>query len=575
MKKAVQALLILSASSLTFGAFANAKFQLSDDTISSVHAAMRSGKLSCVQLIKAYLDRIKTYDLSLARGAPIHAFVALNPEVLSQARQLDRYYKKHHHFVGPLHCIPVVVKDNINTVDTPSTSGSLSLLGSQPNRDAFLVQKIRSAGGLIIGKGAMDEFASGMSGISSKSGRVGNALDPNLNPGGSSAGVGAAVAANFAMVGIGTDNSGSVRIPAAFNGVYGLRPSTGLISQNGIFPRGNLDGVAGVIARDIPDLATTLSVIASSADPSDPKTQGIKREKSYNEHLKASALKGARIGVITSVNGKLTMSDHYPQAMAIFKQTFQHLKQFGATVVKVKLPQFDRNREHNMAGEVQDVNHYLASFPSTRKNYRDICLSDRTQTFGGIKGCLEHIKDTAPKNGKTYQQVLAMFAKNRAYVQSIMKQHHLNALLMPLNEKGWSNYDISHVNTWHLAVSSNSGLPAITLIGGYLKDSPHMPVGLELIGKMYGEGELIALTYAYEQHMPKPKQPIMGYPQQPTVLSKLTIPQINNLLTLIGYRAYQKYLKHSEDQMISAKDFEKLVRHILKSKDGEVVKMQF
>lgn len=541
-------------------------FQLVDATIAQVHAAMKAHQLTCVQLIKDYLTRIKTYDLSLARGAPINAFVALNPNVFSEARKLDEYYAKTGHFMGPMHCIPIIVKDNIDTVDTPSTSGSLALLGSQPVTNAFLVQKLRDAGGIIIGKGAMDEFASGMDGISSKSGRVGNAYDPNQNPGGSSAGPGAAVSANFAMVGIGTDNSGSVRIPAAYNGIYGIRPSTGVISQSGIFPRGNLDGVAGVMTRTVPDLATTLSVIASSSDPKDPKTEiAVHRPVSYAEFLKPNALKGKRIGIITSVGGKKTFDANNQSAMVIFNQTFADLRKFGAVLIKVKLPKFDSNREHNMAGEIQDVNGYLASFPSTRKNYRDICTSNRTRTFGGVSDCLKHIKDTAVRGGQIYKQVLATFKKNRAYVLQIMKVNHLAALIMPLNAEGGPSYNSERVNTGRAAVSSNAGLPAITIIGGYTKSKPSMPVGLELIGKMYGEGELISLAYSYEAHLAKRPLPIMPGPAKPSPLLQMSIPQINNLFTIIGYDSYRKYLKHSKKQMIKPQDFARLVRDRLTS----------
>ncbi len=335
-------------------------FQLDNATISSVHTAMKAHKLTCIELITRYLTRIKIHNLNLERGAPINAFVALNPNVFSQAKALDHYYTSTGNFSGPMHCIPVVVKDNIDTVDTPSTSGSLAMLGSQPTKDAFLVHKLREAGALIIGKGAMDEFASGMDGISSRSGRVGNAYNPNQNPGGSSSGPGAAVSANFAMIGIGTDNSGSVRIPAAFNGIYGLRPSTGLISQSGIFPRGNMDGVAGPMARTIKDLAITLSVIASSSDPNDPKTQlETHRTAAYTDYLKPDGFEHKRIGIIISVGDKKTFDENNKSATEIFDKTFKNLQRFGATLIRVKLPRFNSDRNNNMAGEIQEINEYL------------------------------------------------------------------------------------------------------------------------------------------------------------------------------------------------------------------------
>ena len=244
------------------------------------------------------------------------------------------------------------------------------------------------------------------------------------NPGGSSAGPAAAVSANFAMIGIGTDNSGSVRMPAVFNGIYGLRPSTGLISQTGIFPRGNLDGVAGPLARNVKDLAIALSVIAAKPDLQDVKTIHVPRTQSYTKFLNPNYIKGKRIGVIQSVATVKPFLSDSKKTQKIFQQALDQFKRLGAILVNVSLPKFDTNRANNMAGEIQDINQYLSSFPSTSKNFADICESGRTQTFAGIKGCLKHIKDTAKKNSQVYHAVLRMFLKNRKYVEAIMRKNH-------------------------------------------------------------------------------------------------------------------------------------------------------
>ena len=545
-------------------AASSSPFTLIDSTIDSTHAAIKAHKTTCEQLILAYFKRIKISNFSLSRGAPINAFVSLNPNALQQARKLDQYYKTYKKLIGPLHCIAVVVKDNVNTIDTPSTSGSLAMLGSQPVTNAFLVDKIKQAGGIIIGKGAMDEFASGMSGISSRSGRVGNAYDPNQNPGGSSGGVAAAVSANFAMVGIGTDNSGSVRIPAAYNGVFGIRPSTGVISQSGIFPRGNLDGVAGVIARNIPDLATTLSVIASTADPTDVKTRLVPRIASYSKFLQAARLEKKRIGVLVSVAGRATHAPKNKGATAIFNKTYANFKRLGATLVDIKLPLFNTDRDHNMAGEVQDINHYLASFPSTRESYKGICLSNRTRTFGSLKGCLDHAKETAHKGSKDYLKVLAIFKKNRAYVHKIMRKNNLDALLMPLNAQGAPSYDVMQVNTWRAAVSSNAGLPAITIIGGYSSGHPRMPVGLQLIGRKFDEGGVIALAYAFASHTPARPLPVIKEEADSPFL-KLSLARINNFITQSGYDSYNRFLKSADDQKISPQAYARFFKGEVKA----------
>ena len=268
----------------------NLPFFLEEATIESIHNAIKNHQITCKELVNKYLERIKLYNLSISKHAPINAFTEININVLDQAKKLDDAYSKTQQLSGSLHCIPVVLKDNINSYDSTSTSGTLSLLGNQPHQDAFLVAKLREAGAIILGKGGMDELASGMFGINNRNGRIGNAYDPDKNPGGSSGGSAVAVSANFAMIGIGSDNSGSVRIPAAFNGIYGLRPSTGLISQQGIFPAGNLDGTAGPLARNVEDLARVLDVIAKE-DQNDTKTTHIPRVSTYTVYLNKNGLK--------------------------------------------------------------------------------------------------------------------------------------------------------------------------------------------------------------------------------------------------------------------------------------------
>lgn len=536
--------------SISFNLFANPgpqAFQLIDASIASVHQAMQDHQLTCVELVNDYLTRIKTYDLDLSRGAPINAFVNINPSVLEEAQALDKTYTETGEFIGPLHCIPVIIKDNIDMIESPSSSGSLSLLGSQPVKDAVLVTQLRHAGAIILGHGTMDEFASGMSGISSRSGRVGNTYDPTQNPGGSSSGVATAVSANFAMVGIGTDNSGSVRIPAAFNGVYGLRPSTGLISQSGIFPRGNLDGVAGPIARNVEDLATVLSVI--SINPT-----------SYNSFLNANALVGKRIGIVTEAAKINPFPPQNSESNTLYQNSFKRLQSLGATLVNVNLPNFDNNRDNNMAGEVDNINAYLASFPSTRQNFMDICSSERSIIFTSISNCKQHIQKTGYPDGKSYQQAIALFQKNRNYVENVMTINHLDALVIPLTTSGYASYDVNNVNTSRIALSSNSGLPALTFIAGY--NHAGMPVSLELIGKMNNEGELMGMVYAYAQKMGTRPLPDISGPSNLN-LNDLSIPALNNLFTLIGNQAYVDVLKKGKSTDLTPQKFNKIVREVV------------
>ncbi|MCW8496071.1 amidase [Fluoribacter dumoffii] len=519
-------------------------------TISSIHSAIQNHQLTCFNLITAYIDRIKKYNLSVKGQAPINAWSDLNPSVLTQAHQLDTSFKKTGRLSGPLHCIPIILKDNIDSFDTTTTSGSYALLGSQPVRDAFLVRRLRNAGAIILGKGGMDEFAWGMFGISSRSGRIGNAYDPSKNPGGSSGGPAAAVSASFALLGIGTDNSGSVRIPAAFHGLVGLRPSTGLISQQGIFPMGNLDGTAGPIARSTMELAILLDIIAKS-DPHDLKTLNIPREETYTKFLNIAGLTNKRIGIVHHVNDINTFDKMPLHIEKIIQNATKDMQKMGATVIDVNLPLFNNNRQNNQAGEIQDVNEYLASFPSTRKNFRDICESNRTRNFGTIKDCLHFIKNVPSKSSKSYQKAQAIFDKNKIYVQKVMEKNNLDALLIPITTQGSATYDGMTVNTWRAPVSSNSGLPSININVGYNAET-NLPIGVELVGKQFHEGILIENAYAYEMQTPKKINPIM--PEEDSTLLNLSIPDLNNLFTLLGKNAYEEVLIHNKGSSGIARD---------------------
>ncbi|PWY54023.1 amidase [Legionella qingyii] len=528
--------------------------QLESVTIRSIHNAIQSHQLTCFDLVTKYIERIKKYNLSAKNHAPINAWSEINPSVIVQAQQLDASFKNTGQLLGPLHCIPIILKDNIDSFDTTTSSGSYALLGSQPIRDAFLVKKLRNAGAIILGKGGMDEFAWGIIGISSRSGRIGNAFDPNKNPGGSSGGPAAVVSASFALLGIGTDNSGSVRIPAAFHGLVGLRPSTGLISQQGIFPMGNLDGTAGPIARTTEELAILLDIIAKP-DSHDPKTLDIPRVKTYTEFLKTNGLTKKRIGIVHHVNGINTFDKMPPHILKIVRNATQNMRKMGASLIDIDLPRFNNNRKNNQAGEIQDVNEYLASFPSTRKNFQDICESNRTRNFGTTKDCLHFIKNMASKSSKSYKRAQSIIAQNKIYVQKIMKKNNLDALLIPITTHGTATYDGMTVNTWRAPVSSNSGLPSININVGY-SDDMHMPIGVELVGKQFHEGTLIEIAYAYEMHTPKKINPTM--PEESSELLNLSIPELNNLFTLLGKNAYDKVLIHNKAGELTPEKFQEI-----------------
>jgi aspartyl-tRNA(Asn)/glutamyl-tRNA(Gln) amidotransferase subunit A len=560
-KKILTIILLLLSPTLFAQKKTTFEFPLDEATIDSVHQAIQNNQLSCEALVNNYLDRIKQYNLSVAHQAPINAITYLNPYALAQARQLDASYAKTHQLAGPLHCIPVILKDNIDSFDTNSSAGSYALLGNHPNHDAFLTARLRKAGAIIFAKGAMDELASGLTGMSSLSGRVGNAYDANKNPGGSSSGPAAAVSANFSMVGIGSDNSGSIRIPAAFNGLIGLRPSTGIISQTGVFPLGKLDGVAGPLTRTTKDLAIIMDVIATQEDPQDPKTQNIPRLKNYTDLLSQDALKNKRIGIVHFVGNYDVYQNMPDKVKKTIQQAEKHLQQAGAVLIdNINLPKFNSDRHSGMAGSVEAVNQYLASYPAVRKNMADLCLSDRTRTYGKTpQDCLKFIQDIPSKNSKEYKKILAMFEQNRDYVESIMQQQKLDALLLPISQSGDATYDQSLINTGQAPVSSNSGMPAITINAGYLNG---MPIGIELDGKIYSDGELIAMAYAYEQQTGPRHKPAM--PETNPKLMGYSIAQLNNLFPALGKAAYDQVLKNEDKENLTPERFKKITEEVIR-----------
>src|SRR5215471_3128754 len=276
-------------------------FRFQEATIAGIHEAFAAGQLTCAQLTKLYLARIDAYN---RRGPSLHAIITVNPRALEIATEMDRQYAANRSKFGPLHCIPIILKDNFDTSDMPTTAGNIAMKNSLPQADAFAVQKMRKAGALILAKANMSEFARGGMSLSSLGSQVLNPYDPTRTPGGSSGGTGAAIAANFAVIGTGSDTGQSIRSPASANNLVGVRPTRGLISRSGIVPNSLTQDEIGPIARTATDAALLLDVMAGY-DPADPITAfGVGRQpKSYTDLLNKDALKGARIGVMTNMFG--------------------------------------------------------------------------------------------------------------------------------------------------------------------------------------------------------------------------------------------------------------------------------
>src|SRR6058998_1029338 len=330
-------LVLLALSFLVTGMLAaQQNFVPEEATISATHTAFAAGKINCVQLVRAYLNRIEAYDHS---GPSLNAIITINPKALETAAEMDRVAAANTTTLRPLHCIPVILKDNYDTADMPTTGGSVTLAESIPPRDAFVVRKLREAGALILAKANLMELARGGTTVSSLGGQTRNPYDLSRTPGGSSGGTGAAIAASFAIGGTGSDTGQSIRSPASAQSLVGLRPTRGLISRIGIIPLSTTQDEAGPITRTVEDAARMLDVMAGY-DPDDPITAfGVpKIPKTYTAFLDRDGLKGARIGVLMDFFG------HDPihrEVNAVVESAIANMKSIGAEIVRVSLPSID------------------------------------------------------------------------------------------------------------------------------------------------------------------------------------------------------------------------------------------
>src|SRR5215211_6587669 len=324
-------LLCLTLSAASVAADGNG-FKLEETTIADVHAAMRDGKLTARRLVEMYLARIDAYD---KKGPALNAVILVNPKALQVADDLDAKFKASGP-VGPLHGIPVLLKDNVNTADMPTTGGSLTLQGYVSPDDATIVKKLKEAGAIIIAKTNLHEFAVWGETVSSLGGQTRNPYDLTRTPGGSSGGTGAGLAANFGLIGIGTDTINSIRSPASANSLVGIRPTVGLVSRSGIIPYSFVQDAAGPLARTTTDAVKLLNVL-QGYDPGDPATAwSIGQTKSdYTPFLSPDGLKGARIGIVETLFGSEPV---HQEVNTVLRDAIRRMEQAGAVMIPIRDP---------------------------------------------------------------------------------------------------------------------------------------------------------------------------------------------------------------------------------------------
>ena len=498
------ALILTLGPGLTAGLPAQIRFDVVEKTIPELQEAMRAGTITAVQLVDAYLARIEAFD---RKGPRINSIIAINSKARDEAAALDRE-RAARGPRGPLHGIPLVIKDNIDMAGLPTTAGSLAFAALFPPDDAFQVKKLRDAGAVILAKTNLQELASGYVTVSSMGGQTKNPYDLSRNPGGSSGGTGAAVAANFAVAGLGTDTCGSIRTPASHNALVGLRSTMGLASRDGVFPMSHSQDITGPLARTVTDVAILLDATAG-ADPADPVTKlGEGRApKSYRDALKPDALKGARIGVLRNLFGAAPEDN---ETGNVVRRALDELKKQGAEVVDVAIPDYDGIMASTSLIDADfkaDINDYLSRVPNAPVR----TLAD------AIDGGLVHAviepssrnRNAVTPDAEAVQRITAKREAVRRIVTAAFDEHRLDAMAYPTMRRKPSRIGEAQTGST-CSLSAVSGLPALSVPAGATNDG--LPIGLELLGRAFDEAKLLALAYSYEQASHPRKAPFSAPP---------------------------------------------------------------
>lgn len=478
---------------LVNGKAAAQPFRVEEATLRDTQAALRAGRLTCHGLVQRYLDRIAAYDQS----THLNAVVLSNPEALTDADTLDHHYARTRQ-MAPLHCAVLAIKDNYDTHGLQTTGGSIALKGFAPRTDAFMVARLRAAGAIVLFKSNMAEWAfSPVVTESSIGGVTRNPYALDRVPAGSSGGTAAAVAANFALAGFGTDTGDSIRGPASHNALVGIRPTMGLTSRDGIVPLNLMADVGGPLARTVADTAALLTVVAGY-DPADPVTQLAEgHTHDYTRALRLDGLRGARIGVLRRYVDTPTTD---PEVRALTERAIADLKAQGASVVDpFDIPHYDELVKKIGCGNFQsDVNQWFAQHAPDAPFHSISSVYEAGLYLPYIQKRLENaLKPSTEVCLDTWHD-----PKKIAFRKSLldaMDAEHLDAILYPT----WANAprlvgDLkSPGGDNNQVIAPMTGLPAITVPMGFTHGS--LPAGLQLLGRAFAEEDLLRFAYAYEQ----------------------------------------------------------------------------
>jgi amidase len=481
-------------------------FELNEESISGLQEKMVSGKYSSEQITKLYLDRIDAID---KKGLLLNAVIELNPDALTIAKATDDE-RKAGKTRGPLHGIPVLIKDNINTADKmQTTAGALAMQGHIAASDAFVAKKLREAGAVILGKTNLSEWANfrsthSCSGWSSRGGQTKNPYILDHNPCGSSSGSGVAVAANLCAVAVGTETDGSVTCPASVNGIVGIKPTVGLVSRTGIIPISATQDTAGPMARTVKDVAILLGVMtgADTADAVTKESNG-KTFSDYTKFLDANGLKGKRIGIDKKPQG----DNQYMHEL--IKKAIELMKQQGAEIVEIeyndKIGKLGDAEFLVLQYEFKDgLNKYLSSANANMKTLADVIAFNKKNEDKAMPYFKQETLESSDKKGgldsKEYKDALQKsHVESRQIIDDVIKQNKLDAIC-GLTMGPACSIDTIYGDRWGdvflTMPAAVTGYPHISIPCGMVYE---LPVGLSFFGPAYSEPLLISIGYAYEQ----------------------------------------------------------------------------
>lgn len=481
-------------------------FELLEAKIEDIHDAYLSGQLTSRQLVQLYLDRIGAYD---TKGPALNSIITVNPEALEEADKLDAAFKTSG-FVGPLHGIPVILKDQIDAQGMPTTLGSVLLRDYYPDQEAFTVEKLKEAGAIILAKATLGEWGGGDT-HGSLFGSTRNPYGLDRTAGGSSGGPGAAISANFATVAVGQEGYASIRRPSSWNGLVGMRPTAGLISRTGVYAGWpSINGSLGPMTRTVKDLATLLDVLVGY-DPEDPLTaRGVgKIPESYTSFLDIDGLKGARIGVLRESMGYQAEpdSEDFLKVSEVFDQAIGELEAAGAILVDpVVIPNLKDLLAKRAGGPDADESFKVyfgrSANPPFKSREEVLQAPDFAHVFPYAQERLRGHPGVLADESRHYQYLLARDELMNNLLK-VMADHQLDAIVhnsvehQPtliaegtnppyVNMKG-----VPHLNTFLVFV------PTITVPAGFTSDN--LPIGMSFLGRPFSEGTVIKLAYSYEQ----------------------------------------------------------------------------